>query len=384
MQRIGASLRASLGAGLGVGLAAGFLLLWATAGRAEAVVAQDAGPASSGPASSGPVSSGQVAPDRNSEDEYLPGQVMVPRPIPSYGPLPGMVDPALSKAIKTEVRASIEGPYQKALQELRRRFFGAGRRPEIRSEGLMELRQLEDSGYLFAMPVVFSNDRNDVRRAVIDHLSLQGERGQAALAWTSIHHEREDWRQASTNALVRPATPATLAVMQSAFADSEHAVVNRAGTLAGALDARVAIPHLIATQYSADTVRTQGDLAWIAIGTQRSYVANLIPVTGDGSGAFRPVPGVINEGFVFRVSDAVAVVYRTVVHQVLVDMTSEAAGEDTSQNGWSLVRWRDWYNRVYLPIALEAHQETIDELDARDYAEMERRRRLRESDSELE
>ena len=325
-----------------------------------------------------------AVPPEEPRSDHEPNSVTAPQPIPAAGPLPAMVDPALSKAIQIQVRGSIEGPFRTALQELRRRHFGAGRRPQVRSEGLLKLRRLEDSGYLFAMPVIFAGERNDVRRAVIDHLSLQGERGQAALAWTAIHHERGDWRQAATDALARPATPATLAVMQSAFADSEHAVVDRAGTLAGALDARVAIPHLIATQYAADTVRTEGDLAWIAIGTQRSYVANLIPVAGDGSGAFRPVPGVINEGFVFRVSDAVAVVHRTVVHQVLVDMTSEATGVDTSGNGWSLVRWRDWYNRVYLPIALEAHREKLDELDALDYAEMERRRRLREADSELQ
>ncbi|MBC01714.1 MAG: hypothetical protein CMJ34_00215 [Phycisphaerae bacterium] len=315
---------------------------------------------------------------------FDPDMVRPPEPIPDRGPLPGMVDSALSQAIATDVKASEDGPYRETLQDLRRRCFGPTRGAERRTEGIAELRRYEDAGHLFAMPVVFAADRDDVRRAVIDHLSLQGERGQAALAWTAVHHERDDWRRAATEALVRPATPSTLAVMQSAFAASEHAVVERAGTLAGALDARVAIPHLIATQYSADTVRREGDLAWIAIGTQRSYVANLIPVTGDGSGAFRPVPGVLTEGFVFRVSDAVAVVHRTVVHQVLVDMTTEAVGEDTSRNGWSLVRWRDWYNRVYLPMARAKHQERIDELDARDFAEIERRRREAEAEDRLD
>lgn len=346
--------------GIGIVVVAGLLVLPVSAASANAVTPPD------------------------SEGGVVPASVIPPRPIPKAGPLPPMVDPALSKAIGTEIRASTEGPYRTVLQELRRRCFGVGRSAEIRSEGLKELRGLEDSGYLFAMPVVFSQDRNDVRRVVIDHLSLQGERGQAALAWTAIHHERGDWRQAATEALVRPPAPATLAVMQSGFAASEHAVIERTGTLAGALDARVAIPHMIATQYSADTVRREGDLAWIAIGTQRSYVANLIPVTGDGSGAFRPVPGVLNEGFVFRVSDAVAVVYRTVVHQVLVDMTSEAAGEDTSRNGWSLARWRDWYNRVYLPLARAEFQDRIDDLDARDFAEIERRRREAEADDLLD
>ena len=157
-----------------------------------------------------------------------------------------------------------------------------------------------------------------------------------------------------------------------------------AAVAAGVLEARRMLPHLIAAQYTAASGRARGDLAWIAMGTQRSYVANLIPVVGDGSGAFRPVPGVINEGFVLRVTDAVAVVYRTEVHRVLVGMTSEATGRDTSVNGWSLVRWRDWYNREYLPIALAEAQDRLDVEDAADYAELERRRREREDDSRLD
>ncbi len=307
-----------------------------------------------------------------------------PQPIPASGPLPPMVDPALSRSIAATARASGGASCRVELETLRRRHFGPQRDPELRAEGLRELRSLDGSCQLFAMPEVFATERNDVRRAVIEHLSLQGDRGQAALAWTAIHHEREDWRVAATDALARPATSATLAVLQSAFSASEHAVIERAGTLAGALGSRVAIPYMIATQYSADTVTRQGDLAWIAMGTQRSYVANLIPVAGDGSAAFRPVPGIINEGFVFRVTDAVAVVYRTVVHRVLVDMTSEATGEDTSSNGWSLTRWRDWYNRVYLPVARAEFQERVDELDARDYAEMERERRRESVDDVLD
>ena len=307
-----------------------------------------------------------------------------PQPIPASGPLPPMVDPALSRAIAVTARASAGDACRDELELLRRRNFGARRDAELRAAGLRALRELDDSCQLFAMPRVFATERNDVRRAVIEHLALRGENGQAALAWTAIHHDREDWRAAATAALARPATPATLAVMQSAFAASEHGTVERAGTLAGALDARVAIPHLIATQYSADTVRREGDLAWIAIGTQRSYVSNLIPVTGDGSGAFQPVPGIINEGFVFRVTDAVAVVYRTEVHGVLVDMSRRATGSDTSQQGWSLARWRDWYNRVYLPLARAEYRERLDELDAADYAEIERSRRREDVGDDLD
>ena len=310
--------------------------------------------------------------------------VRMPRPIPASGPLPAMVDPELARRYETAAVAAASGRYKAELDRIRRGHFGTRRDAGLQEEGLRLIRELDDTGFLFAMPVVFANERNVVRRAVVDHLAFSGEDGQAALAWTAIHHDDPLWRAAAIEGLQQPPTAAALAVLQSGFESGAHAVVDRAGTLAGAIDARIAIPHLIATQYSADAVRSQGDLAWIAMGTQRSYVANLIPVVGDGSGAFRPVPGVINEGFVLRVTDAVAVVYRTEVHRVLVGMTSEATGRDTSVNGWSLVRWRDWYNREYLPIALAEVQDRLDVEDAADYAELERRRREREDDARLD
>ena len=143
----------------------------------------------------------------------------------------------------------------------------------------------------------------------------------------------------------------------------------------------MAIPHLIATQYAGQKRRRTGDQAWIAIGTQTSYIQNLVPVVGDGAGAFRPVPGIINQGFVMRVTEAVAVIYRTEVHRVLVDMTTRATGRDTSANGWSLERWREWYNSEYLPLARVERQAELDRERAAGYAEAERRRAADEDSS---
>ena len=140
------------------------------------------------------------------------------------------------------------------------------------------------------------------------------------------------------------------------------------------IDAWAAIPHLIATQYAADPVREKRDLAWIAIGTQRSYVQNLIPVAGDGAGAFRPVIGQITEGFVMRVTDAIAIIYRTEVHHALVGMTSRATGGDTSGNGWSFTAWRDWYNDEFLAIAQVRANADHDAQAAAGFAEAERAR----------
>jgi hypothetical protein len=295
-----------------------------------------------------------------------------------------MVDPSLARAVELKARAAAHSPADRTLRALARRFLGNQRVAETRAEGLGLLTTHADAASLFAMPFSLAGEADDVRHAVIDHLKDSGEDGQAALAWTAIHHDDPDWRSRACDAITRPASPRVLAVLQVGLSDPTHETVVRAGRLAGALDARLAIPHLIATQYSADAVRSQGDLGWIAIGTQRSYVANLIPVTGDGSGAFQPVPGIINEGFVMRVQDAVAIVYRTEIHRVLVDMTTTATGKDTSDNGWSLAAWRDWYNRTYLPIARAEAAKAEDAAAGRDFAEAERRRREFEKSDRLD
>jgi hypothetical protein len=328
-----------------------------------------------------PAAHGQASLERRASRVGSPPLVRTPERMPDAGPLPPMVDPDLAKAVALKARAAAYSPADRTLRAIARRHFGTQRVPEIRADGLRLLTMHADAGSLFAMPFSLAREGDDVRQAVIAHLQDSGPDGQAALAWTAIHHDDAAWRELATDAIRRPAEPRVLAALQIGLSASEHETVVRAGRLAGALDARLAIPHLIATQYSADAVRNEGDLGWIAIGTQRSYVANLIPVTGDGTGAFQPVPGIINEGFVMRVQDAVAIVYRTEIHRVLVDMTSAATGTDTADNGWSLGAWRDWYNREYLPRAQAEAARAADAAAGRDFAEAERRRReLEESD----
>ena len=82
-------------------------------------------------------------------------------------------------------------------------------------------------------------------------------------------------------------------------------LLNRCLRLAGALRAVQAIPLLIFAQATADRLDSTGDVAWIAIATQQAFVAAVEPVVGSGAGAFRPIPGVVQEGVVLRVVDAV-------------------------------------------------------------------------------
>ena len=295
-------------------------------------------------------------------------------PIPDAGPLPLMVDPRLTAEIQDVIRSARLGPQRRLLQKINRQHFGPTRRGEIREAGLQALSSLESPAALFSMPTVFARARADVRASIIQHLANGGELGQAALAWTAIDHSDAGWRRDAAAAIRRPPGPHVLAVLQIGLRGSDERVIESSARLAGVLDARLAIPHLIATQYAGERRRRTGDQAWIAIGTQRSYIQNLIPVTGDGSGGFRPVPGIINEGFVMRVTEAFAVIYRTEVHRVLLDMTAGTTPIDTSALGWSLDRWRDWYNVEYLPIAEKLARDTAEADLARKFVDQERAR----------
>ena len=308
--------------------------------------------------------------------------VLPPAPIAGQGVLPPMVDRRTSDRARAHLAASRTTDVRSLLERIRRKNLGRMRKSEIRASGIEQLRNLRDPGFLYAMPEVLAGEGEDVRRAVVEHLAAAGPSGQAALAWTAIHGTQSPMREACVAALRGPASAETLAVLQAALRGSGHEIIDRAGRIAGVMDAWPAIPHLVATQYSADPVRRKSDLAWIAIGTQRSYVQNLIPVTGDGSGAFQPVIGQILEGFVMRVTDAVVVIYRTEVHRSLVGITSRATGVDTSGNGWSFTAWRDWYNRDFLAIATAQATAAADAADAARFADAERRRRALESDED--
>lgn len=278
-------------------------------------------------------------------DDLLP-----PKEIPFEGAVPGMVAPAMLDSVTAMALAADRGPYRRQLRALARRYFGNHRNPELRQQGIDMLIEFTDSGALFALPFALDREKEDVRTAMLDHLANSGPVARAALAWAAVHHDDPSMRTDATRRLIGNTEPLVLAVIEAGLRDTRHAVVNAAGAVAGAIGAAQAIPLLIFSQYSEDRIEKKGDLAWIAIGTQQSYVQNLIPITGNGSGAFQPVIGTITEGFVLRVSDAVAIVYRTEVHVALEHLSTAAAGQSTAALGWDLNRWRTWYNQTYLPI----------------------------------
>ena len=298
----------------------------------------------------------------------------MPQPIPTNGAVPPVVAPELLEAINDMRLAAEYGPYQRRIRTIVRTGLGRMRDQDKRQAALDALRRFTDSGALFSMPFVLAAEAEDVRTVMLRHLSESGSVGQAALAWAAIHHDDADMRSAAAQAITAGDEPLVLAAIETGLRDNRHAIVTRAGTLAGMVDAVQAIPLMIFSQYSRDPIEKKGDLAWIAIGTQRSYVQNLIPTTGNGAGAFQPVIGTITEGFVMRVMDAYAVVYRTELRRNLVQLSTRASGASTEHLGWDLDAWRDWYNEDYLAVVASGIEEAKIERSADDIVRREKSR----------
>jgi hypothetical protein len=227
--------------------------------------------------------------------------------------------------------------------------------------GLEQIREFTDPAAFGPMLEVFGDSPEGVRLAIYDFLREQGDEGEAALAWDVIHMDKSEaaMRHEATLRLSedlagKPTPQPVLQVLDTALRSNRHDVANNAGALAGAINALETIPLLIFAQATADPKPDDtGDLAWIAIETQQAYVANVQPVVGDDAGAFQPVLGIVSEGTILRVMDAVVVVYRTEIHGALVNMTTHDWGQSTENLAYDMRGWWNWYNKEYVPFKNE-------------------------------
>lgn len=277
-------------------------------------------------------------------------------PIPSTG-----VPPIHSKmydltAEQIKVRANARN-YARQINQIRHRHFGSIRATGVRQEGLTQLQEFTDPAAFRPMIEELTREADDVRLAMLDHFARQGEEGQAALGWVAIFDGDAAIRNEALRRMVAPAGEPVRYLLNGALRTDNHEVICSAATVAGALNVTSAIPLLIfaqaATTGGGGDGEGQGDLAWIAIQTQRAYVQNLVPVVGDNSGAFQPVIGIVSEGVVMRVVDAVVIEYRTPVHNALVALSSHDWGQSTAAMSYNVQAWWDWYNGTYVPFKNE-------------------------------
>ncbi len=274
-------------------------------------------------------------------------------PIPDRGGVPPIVDLLTAPSPDELASRAASRRYAEQIRAIRHRCLGDVRVEELRRRGIEELTRLTDPDAFMPLVEELARERDDVRLAILDHFASCGEPGQAALAWVAVHDEESRYSHEAIRRLSAPPSDPVLRVLDDALRSETHATANRAGTVAGALSAIRTIPLLIFAQATADPVEDEGDLAWILVGTSRSFVARVEPVVGSGVGAFQPIPGVIQDGSILRVVDAVAIFYRTEVHRALVSITTDDWGRSTAHFGYDIREWWRWYNAEYLPFKNE-------------------------------
>ena len=264
---------------------------------------------------------------------------------------------------------------ERELRVLKRKHFGTIRSTERREIGLRKLRGYTSPPAILAMTELFDKEQEDVRFAILDHFStLEPKAAQQTLAWEAVHGQDEWYRQEARKLLKSTietnadssdqtdesqALPAIRSIISDGLRSQHDTEAIAAGRLVSTLKLFEFIP-LMATaqvaQQGGGGNNRSGDLGWIMIGRQQSFVADLQAIVSNNAVAFDPQIGVVSDGVLLRIHDAVVTAYRTEVYRTLVDMTTDAWGRPTKSLGYDSGAWQDWYTDEFLPhIAQQAN-----------------------------
>ncbi len=273
-----------------------------------------------------------------------------------------MLDPSSPEARAYAAFQREKRAIARRLRVLRRRHFGSMRNVERRQEGLRKLREYTSPAALAAMTELFDREDEDVRGAVLDHFaSLQNDDGDAALAWEAVHGQDAWYRDRARELLAerlddadtttRDIPPRVGGIIAQALRGQNDNDAVAAGRLVHALKLYGFIPLMASAQVAprAGGQERTGDLGWIMIGRQQTFVADLIPVVSNNAVGLDPQIGVVSDGVMLRVHDAVVTVYRTELYRELVAMTTEAWGQPTDALGYDAGAWQDWYTKEFVP-----------------------------------
>jgi hypothetical protein len=165
-------------------------------------------------------------------------------------------------------------------------------------------------------------------------------------------------------ARVREALPHALSdealwVLHGGLLGRSEATIARAAMIASAHAAAKLVPSLILAQ-ATESRRSAQSEGWIVFGKTNWYVANAIPVNGNGSSSFQLVPGSYFEGSILEIRESVVTVFRTEVHQALVAVVEETTGAPAPPFGYDRSRWLAWQEREY-PALIARHDKALEE-----------------------
>jgi len=256
----------------------------------------------------------------------------------------------------------------KELRTLNGRYFRTNYAPKW-DEGIAILRERNDPVAARAMLEVFESARPEVRHAVYEHCASIGHPyTDALIAYEAVFGRRAEDRALCADLVVERAageghelahTPK--AVLAAALRSEDESAIESAAVLIDRLNLAEAIPALITAQVAQPqrSGERSGPLGTFVSGRQTAYVSDLQPVVADGAVAFDPTISVITEGAVLQVDQAAVTIYRTVVHDALVSLSSRLTGQPTGHLGYDQWRWKDWYETEFLagPVGEEEEEE---------------------------
>ncbi len=288
---------------------------------------------------------------------------------------PDPSDPSQKAVIEFNKRTA---EFSKQMRRIRLRHFGEINKTEIRQAGIARLREFTDPAAFGAMVEIFADDRLDVRTAILDHLADQKtSEADGVLAFCAVFDKSPELRAAASKRVAQRAgkgydVPVHIQnVVHAGLSSRKPHEAAAAGELARNLNLFQAIPMMAAAQagpsgqyYGGQPDDPNLSLAYILVGTQRSYVADLTPVVGERAVGFDPQIGVVTEGVVLRVINAFVFQYNVDLHNTLVGMTSDAWGQPTAHLGWDRQAWDNWYAQDFQP-----HQQKIEDEKVRKAAE---------------
>ena len=280
---------------------------------------------------------------------------------PVRNPAPGLLTlPDPDSPEMQAYRADQKSRYEagKEMRRLRAKYFKNMRNTEIRQIGIDKLRAYTDPVLYPELLEVFGNEKEDVQRALMEHLADQEtERADSTIAWAAVFEKNEQLREIASEVLTErvqaqgeaPELVQTVLAVGLRRENDQEAI--RAGVLAGNLNIIELIPLMIDAQVvqQGSGVQGGGALGQIWITQQVAFVSDLQPVVADSAVGFDPEISVVSEGVVMRVMDAAVWGYRTEIHRSLVDMTTRRYGQSTKHLGYDEYAWADWYKNEFLP-----------------------------------
>ncbi|MSR40668.1 MAG: hypothetical protein EXS10_02045 [Phycisphaerales bacterium] len=258
------------------------------------------------------------------------------------------------------------GAEVKLVRELKATSLMRTASADERARALESIRSLRDASSFTKVWRELRPLGLDTNEAFFDALLQCDSAGLAFLTTIAIEDDDPLKRLEARTRLPQNAPPVVTDIVSSHLTAEKESWVNRAAMVASATNAAQLIPQLIDAQSAEGTTTgTGGNGCWIVFGRQTSYIAGLVPVAGDNSGAFQPIPGIIYEGSLLQITDSVVLIYRTEVYTALVTIAQANTGVSMAKLGNNKALWRDWYRDEYpaLAAAYQSERAKVEQAD---------------------